>query len=265
METRPETSFTDIRFDVIYNRFIQLKTLTTPATLVFAFPGELTENQGIKLGKLGVKVWDKQFFKDQFSHEIDQIAPQNVPIVLQIKIGKTLPRERQYIERIKKINPGKKEALVYQRLVNEILKVLFVPPFYSPLYESSDQTRTNRRDHVMPNYIENGFWSYLRDRYLVDFIVIDSKNYSGNVTKACVLQMINYLKKQGTGLFGLIIARNAGDRGCKQTIREKWILENKMVVILTDEDIENMLLAKSSTGDPEDIIRQKIEDFRLSL
>ncbi len=264
-EVRPETSFTDIRFEALYDRFKQIKLIISPATLVFTFPGELTEKQGKKLDKLGVEIWDKQFLNTQFSTEIDQIAPQNVPIVLQIKIGKTLPIERQYIERLKKISPGRENAHIYQRLVNEILEVLFVPPFNSPLYESSDRSKTNRRDHVMPNYIENGFWAYLRDRYSADFIVIDSKNYSGNVTKACVLQMTNYLKKQGTGLFGLLIARNDGNRGCKETIREKWVLENKMVVILTDEDIENMLLVKSNTGNPEEILRQKIEDFRLSL
>lgn len=42
-------------------------------------------------------------------------------------------------------------------------------------------------------------------------------------------------------------------------------MEEKLIVILTDDDIEQMLLTKSRGGNPEDIIKQKIEDFRLSI
>ena len=39
----------------------------------------------------------------------------------------------------------------------------------------------------------------------------------------------------------------------------------KLIIILQDNDIEQMLLEKISKREPENVIRQKIEDFRLSL
>jgi hypothetical protein len=36
-------------------------------------------------------------------------------------------------------------------------------------------------------------------------------------------------------------------------------------VILDDSDVKQMLAIRSSGGDPADLIRQKIEDFRLSF
>ena len=38
-----------------------------------------------------------------------------------------------------------------------------------------------------------------------------------------------------------------------------------MIVILDDDDIEQMLIEKMNDGEPEKLIRQKIEDFRLSI
>lgn len=63
----------------------------------------------------------------------------------------------------------------------------------------------------------------------------------------------------------MIVARNNGDKACNQTILEKWLMDDKLVIILTDEDIEKMLIEKSNQGMPEILIRQKIEDFLLSI
>lgn len=74
-----------------------------------------------------------------------------------------------------------------------------------------------------------------------------------------------YLKELGAGLFGLIICRNDGDNSCMHTLREIWGIHRKLILVLTDDDIEQMLLAKSANRQPEAIIRQKIEEFRLTL
>ena len=101
--------------------------------------------------------------------------------------------------------------------------------------------------------------------YNADFIVIDAKNYTKKVQKKDVLQICNYLKSHGAGLFGIIITRNGGDTSCLHTIKEMWAMQKKLIIILTDEDIKQMLNLKAVGNNPEDIIKQKIEQFRLSL
>jgi hypothetical protein len=106
----------------------------------------------------------------------------------------------------------------------------------------------------------------LRNQYKADYLVVDAKNYKNQIKKASILQISNYLKPHGSGLFGVIFTRKGGDlRGCYHTLREQWMAHKKMIVVLNDEDVENMLLAKSSGGSPEDIIGKKIELFRLSM
>jgi hypothetical protein len=106
----------------------------------------------------------------------------------------------------------------------------------------------------------------LRETYKADFIVIDAKNYTGKIKKNQILQICNYLKQHGTGLFAIIISRNGEeDKGSYFTRREKWVTENKMVIILDDNDIQKMILAKAFSGLPEEIIKQRIEEFRLDV
>ncbi len=94
---------------------------------------------------------------------------------------------------------------------------------------------------------------------------MDAKNYTKKVTKKEVLQIANYLKVHGAGLFGIIISRNGGNTGCYYTCREVWAMDKKLIIVLTDEDIIKMIIAKAANNDPEEIIRQKIEEFRLSM
>ena len=134
-----------------------------------------------------------------------------------------------------------------------------------PIWESSDAPRANRRDIILPNYAADGFWKFLRETYDAHYIVVDAKNYKGKITKPQALQVANYLKPHGTGMFGIIATRSDASSACLHTISEQWTLYRKMIVLLLDKDIERMLLAASSGGKPEDVIGQIIEACRLSM
>lgn len=69
----------------------------------------------------------------------------------------------------------------------------------------------------------------------------------------------------GLGLFGMTITRKGMDRAGAYTCREQWMLHNKMIITLNDSDVLQMLESKKMGADPEDLVRQKIEDFRLGM
>src|SRR5262249_128502 len=134
-----------------------------------------------------------------------------------------------------------------------------------PIPESSNVPRVNRRDFVIPNYVSDGFWHFMRIQYRADYVVVDAKNHCGQAKKTHALQLANYLSPYGTGLFGMIITRNGMDRGGTYTCREQWMLHSKLIITLNDDDLVQMLESEKSGVDPEDLIRQKIEDFRLGM
>ena len=79
------------------------------------------------------------------------------------------------------------------------------------------------------------------------------------------MQVAHYLKEKGVGLFGLIFSRCGGDPSSEIHLRDIWQSENKMIVILSDNDVEQMLLGKQRGNDPSRIIIEKIQEFRQKI
>jgi hypothetical protein len=80
-----------------------------------------------------------------------------------------------------------------------------------------------------------------------------------------ILQVANYLNPRGTGLFALIVARKEPDETARWICREQWVLHGKLIVGLGDDDVTQMVRTKMAGNDPAELIRQKIEDFRLKI
>jgi hypothetical protein len=125
----------------------------------------------------------------------------------------------------------------------------------------------NRRDIILPNYATDGFWRFLRGTYSAEYVVVDAKNHCGPgaVKKDHVLQLANYLTAAGTGLFGMILTRQRESGSAKVTRREQWLIHRKMILTLTDDDLHQMIASRNTGSPPEEVVRQKLQDFRLSI
>lgn len=66
-------------------------------------------------------------------------------------------------------------------------------------------------------------------------------------------------------MFAIITTRRGANKGAELTIREQWMAHNKMILVITDNELEAMLLASSSGGKAYKVIGQVIENFRLSI
>ena len=215
-----------------------------------------------------IEVWDIRYLGKQFSEQIQEAPFSYYKALLLAQLSRpAVPSlEQKLLDNLAVCHPGKADWYVYQSLVGDILECLFTPPLGKPIPELCDKAKANRRDFIMPNYTDKGFWAFMREQYQADYVVVDAKNYTRKVKKSEVLQIANYLKPHGAGLFGIIISRKGGDTsGCEHTLREQWMVHRKLILVLDDDDIKEMLIAKSDGRAPEEIVGQKIEHFRLSM
>lgn len=267
IELKASSNFTE----KILNRIIkQINSyrgyLSSRVNYAICFPGLISPEDEIILKKYEIDVWDLNYVQRRFHDQIALFPFEDFVDRFNFISGiKKDSKNKELIEELKNVKAGKKEWYKYQKLVGEILEFLFGDKLSNPIIESSDGPNVNRRDFIFRNYVESGFWNYLRSQYKADFIVIDAKNYKDNIGKGEVIQIANYLKEKGTGLFAIIITRNGENPNSLHTRQSKWLIDNKMIIVLNDDDLEKMILAKISSDDPEEIIKQKIEEFRLSL
>jgi len=265
IECKVASSFTNDRLLIILGQLNSYRKYVGTARLIFAFLGELQPRTLSLFKKSNLEVWDLAYISNRFKQEISKAHHPVLQSMFMAQKPSTVPPERQLIQDLRALRPGRTDWSRYQKLIGRIIERLFCPPLSTPISELPDTQKINRRDFILPNYCEDGFWAFVRSQYSGDYIVVDAKNYSGEIKKHNVLQISNYLKKHGVGLFGLIICRNGGDNSCFHTLREIWAIDKKLIIVLTDDDIEKMLIEKSSGRSPEIIVRQRIEDFRLTL
>jgi hypothetical protein len=235
---------------------------------VFATPVSLSESDIERFRAADIDVWDLNYIAHNFAAYIGLTSTSYYKLLFLALNArpKGLTEEQRLIKSLESCAPGRKDCYIYQELVGEIIELLFTPPLAKPIPELSDKSEANRRDLIVPNYTEEGFWSFMRQKYEADYVVIDAKNYTRKVKKQDILQLANYLKSHGPGLFGLIVSRKGGDSfGCEHTLREQWLIHRKLILVLDDEDIKAMLMVKSDGRRPEEILAGKIERFRLSM
>ena len=217
--------------------------------------------------KHNITVWGLQELAERVNPKTNlEIFSTNFSKV-DIKDNKLESKEDNFVASLKKINSGNEgnDWSLYQQLVYQILEHLFSPALDLPHYELADNDKRNRRDIIFENDSTEGFWRTIREVYQGDYIVIDAKNYSKPLAKRPIIDIAHYLKPYGCGMFGIIVSRKGSGPASNHAIKEQWVGNKKMILVLSDEDLIDMLETKKKSGNPESIIKKKIADFRMGL
>lgn len=252
VEVKGLSAATSQRVESAIQQLDYYKRIYPQAHFILAVPTLLAKKYRQRVRAAGLALWDSEILR------------LGVPD-LALPVCAAPDRYDRLIYQLSQCKPGYEDWQIYQRLVGEILSVLFCPPLDPVSEQSSDGYNANRRDFIVPNYSSKGYWLYLRDRYQAEFIVVDAKNLDGHVKKDDILQVAHYLKQGGAGLFGIIFSRHGIDEKAEIYLRDVWLQERKMIVILDDDDVEQMLLNKQGGNDPCRIIIEKIQEFRLKI
>ena len=229
--------------------------------LVLTCPGVLRQsNRGVG-AQQSLEIWDGPYLRDRAGQLDITVAPG----VAWGDEDSPLPGY-DLVSRLAGIRPGTAGWPAYEKYCEDLLSFLFVPPLNPPIPQSRDERHVNRRDYVLPNYAADyRFWHFMRTHYEAHLVVAEVKNLGRGPGKNEILQVANYLNPRGTGLFALILARTDLDEAARWTCREQWVHYSKLIVGLSDEDVVQMVRIKTGGGDPAELVRQKIEDFRLGI
>jgi hypothetical protein len=235
-----------------------------PATqVVLVTSGNLTRAALTSVEAANIQIWDAQKLAELATPEL--IEEYFGPNKASVRPGSDAEKAHAFSETLSQIPPGNEKWSMYQALIADILEFLFCPPLAPPRYELADGDMRNRRDVIFENPQGSGFWAQVRSDYSAHYIVVDAKNYEEEIDKGPVLDIAHYLKPYGCGMFALLVSRHGPSPAGSHATREQWIGGNKMIVHLNDTHILEMLSLRAKGGEPQEVIRQRIADFRMSL
>jgi Holliday junction resolvase-like predicted endonuclease len=175
------------------------------------------------------------------------------------------PRAEELIQLLESLEPGKAFWRQYEDLCLEILNYLFIPPFRVPKVQSRSEDGLDIRDAVYP--IGNGhhFWDGVKSDCRTRFTVAEFKNHTSGPSQKEVESLQQYLFKKAMRMFGLLCARLPPTDSALKARRRSWLEFDKLIVILSDDELIDMLRIRGSDSDPTDVIDAQLDEFFLEL
>jgi len=157
---------------------------------------------------------------------------------------------KQYLEELKKIKAGKKNASTYHQLIFNILKWVFEDRLKSPEKEDSIADNTQRVDITFKNNSEKGFFKRLSEGYklICPNIFFECKNYKEDLRNPEFFQLRCRLNKI-RGQFGVIVCRKIVKKENYEKAQNDALKKEEYFIVLDDEDIAKIVEFKLSESD----------------
>lgn len=249
--------------DSFYGKQLDLQQVIPKIGLLIIATSGFTKASISKAQSLGILLWGPKEIYDLYSSKKVKLSFNIPPESAADK--DTEMKVKAFKKALNGIFPGDDHWSKYQSLVVDIMEFLLCPPLGSPEVELADKDKRNRRDIIFENSANDGYWKIVRDSYQGHYIVVDAKNYAEPLKKRPILDISHYLKFYGCGLFAIIVSRKGYGPSGAHTAKEQWIGSKKMIVSLSDRDLEKMLNLKQEGLNPEDVIKDYVSKFRMSL
>ncbi|RVT93087.1 hypothetical protein [Sphingomonas crocodyli] len=153
----------------------------------------------------------------------------------------------------------------YEELCMRVFMHLFDPDLYGFAKQASTSDGANRYDFICRIRPGNPFWDGLRADFRTKAILFECKNYEGQISADQVYSTEGYLFVGALRTVCLLISRlpakDSAIRAAQGAMRES----GKLILLLSNEDLIQMLELRSQAGAAENYLDKKIWDFVISL
>lgn len=175
------------------------------------------------------------------------------------------PRAIELIERLEALQPGRETSQDYEDLCVDILNYVFIPELSVPSVQSRSEDGLDIRDAVYPIGSDRPFWNELKRICLTKFVVAEFKNYTEPIRQGQVESLQQYLYMKAMRMFGLLCSRLPPSDSAHAARRRSWVEMDKLILFLSDEDLKDLIRARSSGDDPTQILDAQLQEFFLRL
>jgi hypothetical protein len=203
--------------------------------------------------------------KEQIRRTAGYYSPQELESVKSPPATPSNKKAQSLISRLKECKPGIPDWNKYQDICEEILTYCMVPPLLEPIPQSRTRDGMHIRDLIF--HIPHGlsdFWTYLISKYGTA-IIVECKNYTDTLSENELIISSKYYGKKKLTNLGLILTRKGLSNNGLKTQEKLWDKEDKMLLVLTDEDLMKMLELKDKGDEPWMIIDLHERQFLSSL
>jgi hypothetical protein len=174
-------------------------------------------------------------------------------------------RASELISRLEALEPGRARFRDYEDLCVEILNYVFIPELSVPSVQSRTEDGLDIRDAVYPMSGNRPFWQELKRICPTRFVIAEFKNYADPIRQGQVESIQQYLYTKAMRMFGLLCSRLPASDSALAARRRAWVEMDKLILFLSDEDLKDLVRARSAGDDPTQILDAQLQEFFLRL
>jgi hypothetical protein len=178
----------------------------------------------------------------------------------------------ELISKLQDTPSGKEYCYTYQNLGVEIFNYLFCPDLLAQPYLQHGLNadgmlvyQTSKRpDAIYPIVSNNNFINGYANNLFAHaclFIAVDFKNLSKQPTGDDVDQVAGYLSEQSRRRIGILCTRKAPSQPALRRRYEQWTINNKLILFVTDKDLNKMINYRYDNINPSYILTEYILGF----
>ena len=166
---------------------------------------------------------------------------------------------------LRALGKGKKHWKAYETLCERILRFLFPNDLLGWQTQKRTDDGLNRYDLICRLSPTTDFWSFVDYQLASRYVLFEFKNYNAPIKQGQILTTEKYLLPRALRRLGIILSRKGADKGAQVTVAGAMRESGKMMLILDDDKVCELLHAKDRGDDPSDCLFQLSDDFLMTL
>jgi hypothetical protein len=166
---------------------------------------------------------------------------------------------------LRALGKGKKHWKEYESLCERILRYLFPNDLSGWHAQKRTDDGLNRYDLICRLSPTTDFWRFVDSQLASSYVLFEFKNYNAPIKQGQVLTTEKYLLTLALRRLGIILSRKGADKSAQMTVAGAMREAGKMMLILDDDYVCELLHAKDRGDDPSDYLFQLTDDFLMAL
>ena len=173
----------------------------------------------------------------------------------------------QYINKLKNWCSKDERSSAYEELCTDILKLLFSEDLSLWITQKSTDSSLFRFDLIckIKSNTNKDFWKTAEQFYNTKYIVFEFKNYTEKITQKEIFTTVKYLYSAALRRIAIMISPLGADNNASKAISGCLREDGKLILVLTNEDMINMLQHKLAGESPDDYLSQKLDLLLIGL
>jgi hypothetical protein len=170
-----------------------------------------------------------------------------------------------FCKELRSLKRGRATWAAYEKLCDRILRYLFQNDLHGWHKQVTTEDGVSRFDCVCRIKSNVEFWRFLVEHLDSRYVLFEFKNYIGEIKQGQVLTTEKYLLEPSLRRAAILMTRAGADKSAKAVIQGAMREQRKLVLVIDDDQVCEMLHMKENGEEPADLLFDVADQFLLSL